>query len=110
MALVTLTTDFGTRDGYVGAIKGVILTLAPDARLVDITHEIPRHDVAAAAFALAQAVPHFPDGTIHVAVVDPGVGGGRAAVIVDAGAHLFIGPDNGLFSLVAPAPQRVHAI
>jgi S-adenosylmethionine hydrolase len=110
VALVTLTTDFGTRDGYVGAMKGVILTLAPDAQLVDITHDIPRHDVAAAAFALAQAVPHFPPGTIHVAVVDPGVGGARAAVIVDAGAQLFVGPDNGLFSLVAPAPHRVHAI
>jgi len=107
---VTLTSDFGTRDGYVGAMKGVILSIAPDARIVDITHELPRHDVAAAAFALAQAAPYFPAGTIHVAVVDPGVGGGRAAVIIDGGEQLFIGPDNGLFSLVAPAPARVHAI
>ena len=110
VVLVTLTTDFGTRDGYVGAMKGVILSMAPQAQVVDLTHDIPRHDVAAAAFALAQAAPFFPDGTIHVAVVDPGVGGTRAAVAIDAGAHRFVGPDNGLFSLVAPAPLRVHAI
>jgi hypothetical protein len=72
MSVVTFTTDFGTADGYVGAMKGVVLSLAQDATTVDITHEIPRHDIAAGAFALAQAAPLFPPGTVHVAVVDPG--------------------------------------
>ncbi|HUH05849.1 MAG TPA: SAM-dependent chlorinase/fluorinase [Kofleriaceae bacterium] len=108
--LVTLMSDFGTADGYVGAMKGVVLTLAPSARLVDLTHAIPRHDIPAGAFALAQAAPHFPEGTIHLAVVDPGVGGQRACVIVDAGGQLFIGPDNGLFSLVAPTPRAAWSI
>jgi hypothetical protein len=108
--LVTLASDFGTSDGYVGAMKGVISSLAPTARIIDIAHDIPRHDIAAGAFALAQAAPHFPEGTIHVAVVDPGVGGARASVIVDAGGQLFIGPDNGLFSFVAPTPRAVWAI
>lgn len=110
MAIITLTTDFGTADGYVGAMKGVILAHAPDARIVDIAHDIPRHDIAAGAFALAQAAPQFPDGTIHLAVVDPGVGGSRAAVIVSDGRQLFIGPDNGLLSLVAPTPLAVRVI
>ena len=75
MTVVTFTTDFGTVDGYVGAMKGVVLSLAPEAVLVDITHDVPRHDIAAGAFALAQAAPLYPPGTVHVAVVDPG--GGR---------------------------------
>jgi S-adenosyl-L-methionine hydrolase (adenosine-forming) len=102
MALVTLTTDFGTTDGYVGAMKGVILRLAPGTRIVDISHEVPPQDVAAAAFILFQAAREFPPGTIHVAVVDPGVGGKRKEVIVDDGRHRFVGPDNGIFSLVCP--------
>jgi len=110
MTLVTLTTDFGTQDGYVGAMKGVILARAPRAQIVDISHEVPREDVAAAAFALAQAAPHFPRGTIHVVVVDPGVGGVRHGVVVDAGAQLFVGPDNGVFELVAPAPRAAWEI
>jgi hypothetical protein len=110
VAIVTLTSDFGTADGYVGAMKGVVLARAPRAMLVDITHDIPRHDVPAAAFALAQAAPHFPPGAIHVAVVDPDVGGDRRAVVVDAGEQLFVGPDNGVFSLVAPAPRAVFEI
>ncbi len=107
---VTLTTDFGTADGYVGAMKGVIARLAPDAQVVNISHDIPRHDIAAAAFALAQAAPQFPEGTIHVAVIDPGVGGERAGVVVDAGDHIFVGPDNGVFSLVASEPVAAYAI
>src|SRR6266508_718230 len=77
MRLVTLTTDFGTQDGYVGAMKGVLLERAPRSAIVDVTHESPREDVAAAAFAIAQAARCFPAGTIHVVVVDPGVGGAR---------------------------------
>lgn len=110
MALVTLTTDFGTQDGYVGAMKGVIRSLAPDADLVDITHAVPPHDIPAGAFALAQAAPYFPVGTIHVAVVDPGVGGERAAVVATSGGHVYIGPDNGVLSLIAPTPGEVYAI
>jgi S-adenosylmethionine hydrolase len=110
MALVTLTTDFGIADGYVGAMKGVILSCAPNAQVIDIAHDVPKHDITAGAFTLAQAAPHFPDRTIHVAVVDPGVGGSRQPVIVDDGRQTFVGPDNGLFSLVAPTPRAVYAI
>ena len=101
MPIVTFTTDFGAGDGYAGAMKGVVLSLAPAAQLVDITHGVPPLDVAAGAVALAQAAPLFPPGTIHIAVVDPGVGGARADMLVEAGGSLFIGPDNGVLSLAA---------
>lgn len=110
MSIVTFTTDFGWADGYVGAMKGVVLSRARGVTLVDICHEVPPQDVAAGAFALAQAAPHFPPGTVHVAVVDPGVGGARAEVIVLAKNHLFVGPDNGLLTLVAPRPDAIFAI
>lgn len=110
MSIVTFTTDFGWADGYVGAMKGVVLARSRGCTLVDICHEVPAHDVAAGAFALAQAAPYFPPGTIHVAVVDPGVGGARADVIVVAKNHIFVGPDNGLISLAAPKPDAVFAI
>ncbi|MFH0902239.1 MAG: SAM-dependent chlorinase/fluorinase [Pseudomonadota bacterium] len=110
MAIVTLLTDFGTVDGYVGAMKGVILAGAPDAVVVDLTHDVPRHDVPAGAFALAQASSFFPAGTIHVAVVDPGVGGARQAVVVDDGRHLFVAPDNGLLAFAVPNPVAARAI
>jgi S-adenosylmethionine hydrolase len=110
MSIVTLTTDFGTVDGYVGAMKGVVLSLAQDAATVDITHDIPRHDIAAGAFALAQAAPLFPPGTVHVAVVDPGVGGPRADIVVEAGGSFFVGPDNGLLALAARGPRVAHVI
>ena len=110
MAIVTFTTDFGFSDGYVGAMKGVVLSLAPGATLVDITHGIAAQDVIGGAMALAQAAPLFPRGTIHVAVVDPGVGGARADVVVEAEGSLFIGPDNGVLSLAAAAPRRIHLI
>lgn len=108
---MTLTTDFGTGDGYVGAMKGVILQRAPSARIVDIAHDIEPHNVAAGAYCLCQAAPFFPDGTIHVAVIDPGVGTAlRKPVIIDNGGQWYVGPDNGLFSLVAPSPRAVYAI
>lgn len=110
MAIVTLTTDFGTADGYVGAMKGVVLSRAPGTRLVDISHAIPRHDVAAAAYCLANFASFFPAGTIHVCVVDPGVGSERKPVIVVDRDQCFIGPDNGVFSLVAPRPQSAYEI
>ena len=110
LALVTLTTDFGTADGYVGAVKGVLHRLAPGVVVVDITHDVPRHDIAAGAHVLATAAPWFPVGTVHVAVVDPGVGGARRGVVVVAGGQVFVGPDNGIFELAAPRPSAVHEI
>ncbi len=109
-ALVTLTTDFGGADGYVGAMKGVLHRLAPGATIVDIAHDVPRHDVAHAAWVLATVASQFPAGTIHVAVVDPGVGGARLEVIVAAGGQLFVGPDNGLFAYVGAACDGCWAI
>lgn len=97
--LITLVTDFGTRDGYVGAMKGVILGEFPRAQLIDITHHVAAQDVIAGAFAIAQASPHYPPGTVHVGVVDPGVGSDRRAIVVEHRGMLFVGPDNGLFSL-----------
>jgi S-adenosylmethionine hydrolase len=94
--LVALLTDFGTRDWYVAALKGAILSRAPQARLVDITHEIPPQDVVAGSFTLAAAVPCFPEGTVFLAVVDPGVGTDRALLAARADGRWFVGPDNGL--------------
>jgi S-adenosylmethionine hydrolase len=108
--LVTLTTDFGTADGYVGAMKGVIARLAPEATVVDLAHDIPRHDVAHAAWVLATSAFEFPAGTIHVVVVDPGVGGARVEVIVAARGHLFVGPDNGVLAYAGAGADAVHAI
>jgi len=110
MTVVTFTTDFGLADPYAGAMKGAVLSLAPDATLIDISHGIPRHDVVAGALALAQAAPYFPPGSIHVAVVDPDVGGGRADIVVEAGGRFFVGPDNGVLSLAAPPPRAAYRI
>ena len=104
--LVTLTTDFGTRDGYAGAMKGVIHAHCPGVQVVDLTHDVPPGDVAAGAFALAQAAPWFPPGTVHVAVVDPGVGSSRRALVVAGHGALFVGPDNGLLPPAAPGIAR----
>lgn len=98
MPIITLTTDFGTRDPFVGAMKGVILQIAPDARLVDLTHEIAPHDVLEGALALEAAAGFFPPGTVHLAVVDPGVGSSRRPLAVAAQGQFFVGPDNGLFT------------
>jgi S-adenosyl-L-methionine hydrolase (adenosine-forming) len=98
--LITFLTDFGTCDYFVGAMKGVILSNAPNARLVDITHEIPAQDIEAAAFTLLATYSSFPAGTIHVAVVDPGVGSSRRPLLITAGDYFFVGPDNGIFSYV----------
>jgi len=97
--IITLLTDFGTRDWFVPSLKGVILGITPRARMVDITHEIPPQDIRAGAFVLAAAAPTFPKGTIHVAVIDPGVGSRRKAIAVRTRNHFFIGPDNGVLSL-----------
>jgi S-adenosylmethionine hydrolase len=98
--LITLLTDFGTADYFVGAMKGVILSINPDARIVDITHEIPPQDILSGAFTLSAVYQAFPAATIHVAVVDPGVGSARRPVLVDGGNQFFVGPDNGLLSFI----------
>ncbi len=98
--LVALLTDFGTRDFYVGAMKGAVVSVCPEAALVDLTHEIERHDVEEGAFVLAAACRAFPPGAVFVAVVDPGVGSARRALAIRAGGWRFVGPDNGLFTLV----------
>src|ERR1700704_5194074 len=100
MPIITLLTDFGTADYFVGAMKGVILGINPGARIVDITHEVPPQDIAAAAFTLLAAYRSFPAGTIHLAVVDPGVGSARRPILLAAGEQLFVGPDNGIFSYI----------
>lgn len=98
MPIITLLTDFGLEDEYVGVMKGVILSIAPAARLVDLTHSIPPQDVRRAALVLASAVPYFPPDTVHLAVVDPGVGTARRPIAVRTERGTFVGPDNGLFS------------
>ena len=98
--ILTLTTDFGISDGYVGAMKGVVLTCALDAQIVDITHQVPPQDIAAGAFAMYCACPFFPEGSVHVGVVDPGVGSDRRGIVVETEQFVYVGPDNGLFSPV----------
>ena len=96
--IVTLLTDFGTADGYVAEMKGVLLSIAPECALVDVAHDIPAQDVEGARLALARYWRRFPPGTVHVAVVDPGVGTARAALAVESSDRFLVGPDNGLLS------------
>jgi S-adenosyl-L-methionine hydrolase (adenosine-forming) len=108
--VITITTDFGHQGPFVGVMKGVMLTRFPAARLIDLTHEILVHWPAEAGFWLARAYPYFPPGTVHVAVVDPGVGTSRNIIAAAAGGHLFLAPDNGLLAPVlarSPAAQIV---
>jgi S-adenosylmethionine hydrolase len=101
--IVTLLTDFGTADGYVGELKGTLLSLAPDATIVDVTHDVPAGDIAAGCYTLGRVWRAFPRGTLHVAVVDPGVGTERRALAAEGGGHCFVAPDNGLLSDVFAA-------
>lgn len=96
-AIITLLTDFGMKDPFVGVMKGVILSICPQAQLVDLSHEVPPQSVLAGAFLLKSSIGYFPKGTVHLAVVDPGVGSARKAVALKSRGHLFVGPDNGLF-------------
>src|SRR5437879_2295546 len=96
--LITLTTDFGEASPYAAVLKGVILSINPSARIVDLSHRIRPQNVRHASYFLGTAVPHFPAGTIHVGIVDPGVGSERAAIAVEAGGQRLVGPDNGIFS------------
>ena len=108
--VITLTTDFGVSDPFVAAMKGVILSICPRAHVVDISHAVPARDIRAGALVLDAAAPLFPDGSIHVAVVDPGVGGTRAAIAVQTLHHVYIGPDNGLLTLVLQREPPLRAV
>jgi S-adenosyl-L-methionine hydrolase (adenosine-forming) len=108
--ILTLTTDFGTRDPFVAEIKAVILGVCPEATLVDVTHEVAPRDVLEGALALARAWRWFPPATVHLAVVDPGVGSARAAIACRSKGHFFVGPDNGLLSLAAERVLACHRI
>ena len=98
--IVTLTTDFGTREGYVGAMKGMMLGINPNLTLVDITHEVQGFDVMAATFVMQQSLQYFHSGAVHLVVVDPGVGSERRAVVLRHNDHYFVDPNNGLFALL----------
>jgi S-adenosylmethionine hydrolase len=98
--VITLTTDFGLDDEYVGVMKGVIVSIAPAVRIIDLSHNINRQAVQEAAFVVGAAYRFFPTGTVHVAVVDPGVGSDRKIILLRAGGHFFIAPDNGLLTLL----------
>ncbi|MGA2741552.1 MAG: SAM-dependent chlorinase/fluorinase [Bryobacteraceae bacterium] len=109
--LITLTTDFGLSDHYVGAMKGVILGICPRARIVDISHGVGAFGIAEAAFTLSQAYPYFPRGTAHVVVVDPGVGTSRRPILAQAAGQYFVAPDNGVLSMMyAREKHKVRAI
>jgi hypothetical protein len=107
--VVTLTTDFGLKDPFVGVMKGRLVTHFPQVRIIDLTHEIPAHWPAEAGFWLARSFRYFPRGTVHVAVVDPGVGSAREIAAVEAEGHLFLAPDNGLLAAVFEAAESVTA-
>ncbi len=109
-SVVTLLTDFGGRDAFVGIMKGVILGIHPDTVLVDLCHEIPAHDIMGGSFLLHTAAKAFPQGTIHVGVVDPGVGGPRRPILAELDGQVFVAPDNGLLSypLAAAADRRTR--
>jgi S-adenosylmethionine hydrolase len=110
-ALITLTTDFGTADHFVGTMKGVILGIAPTVRIVDITHEVAAYNLGEAAFVIAQAWRYFPKKTIHVVVVDPGVGSSRRPILCETGGQYFVAPDNGVLSMIyAAASHTVRVI
>jgi S-adenosylmethionine hydrolase len=105
--VVTLTTDFGLADNYVGSMKGVLLSVFPEARIVDITHAIQAFDVLDGALAIAESYSSFPSGSVHLVVVDPGVGSERRPIIATVGEHYFVAPDNGVLSLVYAQAERV---
>jgi len=110
--MITLTTDFGLKDPYVAEMKAVILGICPNAVIIDITHEIARFNVRMGAYVLASAVPYFPESSIHVAVVDPGVGTRRRPIVIQTRRGFFVGPDNGLLVLAAEKQDimRIHEL
>lgn len=108
--IITLCTDFGLRDGYVAAMKGVILSIAPEARLVDISHDVTRQSIREGAFLLNTACRCFPSGTVHLVVIDPGVGGSRRAMAIETGRFLFVGPDNGVLTSALRGEALIGAV
>ena len=108
--LVTLLTDFGLSDVYVGVMKGAIAQVNPEVRVIDLTHQVPPQDVVAARFCLMNAYLYFPSGTVHVAVVDPGVGSARRAIAIELEDGFLVGPDNGLFSGVLSQQRAIAAV
>jgi len=107
---MTFLSDFGTQDAYVAQVKGRILSAQPDAAIVDITHEVPPYGIVSAAWLLSTSYGYFPAGSIHLCVVDPGVGTSRAAIAVRKGGHTFVGPDNGIFSFLYPAEEATEIL
>ena len=105
---VTLTTDFGTNDHYVGVLKGVILEITPDAQIVDISHAVQAFDVLDGALTISQAYSYFPNGTVHMVVVDPGVGSVRRPILASSDGYHFVAPDNGVLSMVYAKEERIH--
>ncbi|NEQ65152.1 MAG: SAM-dependent chlorinase/fluorinase [Symploca sp. SIO2D2] len=108
--IVTLLSDFGLRDVYVGVMKGVIAQINPQLRVVDLTHQIPPQNIVAARFSLMNAYPYFPEGTVHVAVVDPGVGSHRKAIAIQLDSGFLVGPDNGLFSGILSQTREIAVV
>ena len=106
-AIITLTTDFGLNDHFVGAMKGVMLETAPDAQIVDISHAVQPFDILDGALTISQAYSYFPSGTVHVVIVDPGVGTARRPIILTGDRHLFVAPDNGVLSLIYAREERL---
>jgi S-adenosyl-L-methionine hydrolase (adenosine-forming) len=106
MKFITLLTDFGVRDGYVGVMKGVIYGIAPNVQIADISHTISPQNVMEGALAIGRVAPYFPPGTVHIAVVDPGVGTARRPIAARIGSQYFVGPDNGLFTVLIERAER----
>jgi S-adenosyl-L-methionine hydrolase (adenosine-forming) len=105
--IITLTTDFGLTDHFVGTMKGVILEVAPEAQIVDISHAVQPFDILDGALAISQAYHYFPSGTVHMVIVDPGVGTARRPIIVSSDRHLFVAPDNGVLSMIYDREERI---
>jgi S-adenosyl-L-methionine hydrolase (adenosine-forming) len=106
-AIITLTTDFGLNDHFIGAIKGVILEIAPDSQIIDISHAVQPFDILDGALTASQAYSYFPSGTVHMVIVDPGVGTARRPIILTGDRHLFVAPDNGVLSLIYAREERL---
>ena len=108
--IITLTTDFGRSDPYIAMMKGVILSVNPDATIIDVTHQIPAHSIKEGSLIIKASYTYFPSGTVHVGVVDPGVGGTRRPIAILVDNHFFVGPDNGLFSSIIETQRHTDVI
>lgn len=108
MTVISITTDFGQKDGFVGTMKGVIWRICPEAQIADITHDVPPQDIMTGAIALWRAAPFFPPGSVHLAVVDPGVGTQRRPIAAQIGDQFVVGPDNGLFTLIIRTAEKAR--